>query len=222
MCSDSARDDPPYGGIETITGNETLLVLVPGPGDESLRCGGLIATCCRRGRPPFVMVLGDGTSYPPTPSRPADHLAARHERETRAAAACLGLPHDRLLMVGLFDGTIPREGPVFDAVVRAVTLVMWARDCNVICAPSRDDDSPAGRATAGVADAVAIGSEVGRLAYVTAERVPAGADAWRLDIAARLPAKRAAIAAHVALRGKAVVDASELACEVLLRCEILA
>jgi hypothetical protein len=125
------------------------------------------------------------------------------------------LPRDRLLMVGLFDGTIPGDGPVFDAVVKAVTLVMWARDCNVICAPSRDDPAPAGRATAAVADAVAIGSDVGRLAYVTGTEIRSWTDVWRLDISAQMPAKRAAIAAHVTLR-EAVPPAGEAPYEVLL------
>jgi hypothetical protein len=67
-----------------------------------------------------------------------------------------------------------------------------------------------------------MGSQVGRLAYITGVGVRPGGDAWRLDIAARLPAKHAAIAAHAALGGTAVMAASERLYEVLLRCDMVA
>jgi LmbE family N-acetylglucosaminyl deacetylase len=117
-------------------------------------------------------------------------LAALHERETRVAARCLGLPSGRLLMTGLFDGTIPDSGPVFDAVVRAVVLVMWARDCNVICAPWAGA-GPVERATDRIAEAVAARSGVAQLAYAAA-----GSGVLTLDISRDLPAKQQAIAAH--------------------------
>jgi LmbE family N-acetylglucosaminyl deacetylase len=174
--------------LEAITGNENVLVLVPGPAAESLGCGGLIAQCCRRGRPPFVMVLTDGSAT--TQGIAPDRLSALHEVETRAAVACLGLPSQRLLMAGLFDGTIPDEGPVFEAVARAVTLVMWARDCNVVCAPWPAAGEPE-RATYRIAQEVAVRSGVGLLAYACSH-----AAALRLDITPDLPAKQNAIAAH--------------------------
>jgi LmbE family N-acetylglucosaminyl deacetylase len=194
-------DELPYGTVEAITGDENVMILAPAPGDESLWCGGLIARSCRRGRPPFVMVLGDGSASPaPSGVNAPDRLAALHERETRAAVARLGLPAERLLMVGLFDGTIPEDGPVFEAVVRAVTLVMWARDCNVVCAPWRDSPAADHRAAYRIAAEVSTCSGVGFLAYAapsTTLRPDGSAGAWRLDVAAQLQAKRDAIAAHV-------------------------
>ena len=178
----------PDAPLSLITGNENVLVLVPGPAAESVDCGGLIAQCCRRGRPPFVMVLGDGSAS--GNDLPAERLASVHERETRAAVACLGLPVERLLMVGLYDGTIPGDGPVFEAVVRAVVLVMWARDCNVICGPW-PDAGVAERATRRIAEEVSARSGVGLLAYGAPDE-----GALRLDIGADVAAKRAAIAAH--------------------------
>ncbi len=188
--------DSRNGTLQAITGNETLLVLAPGPGDESLACGGLIAGCCRQGRPPFVMVLGDGTaSHAGLP----DAVARLHDRETREAVACLGLPGERLLMAGLYDGQIPVSGLVFDAVVRAVTLVMWARDCNVICAPWPHAAAlPGERATYRVAEAVAAASGVGMLAWA-----PPPENGWRLDITPWLGRKRRALAAHAAMQGAA-------------------
>ena len=142
---------------EALITGENLMILVPNPGDETPSCGTLIAQCCRRGRPPFVMVLADGSAGQ------SDAYAARRERDTRAALASLGLPAERVLLAGLFEGTIPESGPTFEAIIRAVTLVMWARDCNVVCAPSRDGPKADHRATAAIAAAVASRSGVALL-----------------------------------------------------------
>ncbi len=211
MTEATLQSQAPYGSLQAITGNENLLVLVPRPGEESRNCCGLIAESCQRGRPPFVMVLGDGTlSHPHSAEYPPDRLANLRDRETRAAVACLGLPLDRLLMAGVHDGHIPASGAGFDAVVRGVTLVMWARDCNVVCAPWPGPDDGSGRgATWRIACAVAESSGVGLLAYVAGD-VPAGAPGagWRLDISGQLGAKRAAVAAHASQLGQAALDDS--------------
>ena len=199
----------PFADWATITGNENLLVLAPGPIEESLACGGLIAASCRRGRPPFVMVLGDGTSsHPGSRAYPPDRLAQLHDRETREAVRRLGLPGERLLMAGLYDGRIPEAGPAFDTVVRGVTLVMWARDCNVICAPGPQAAATSGaRAAHRIAAAVAGTSGVGLLLWARedAAGLP-GAAGWRLDITPDLAAKRAAVAAHASWLGAVVTD----------------
>ncbi len=178
----------PTASWETITGQENLMILAPRPGDESLHCGGLIARSCRRGRPPYVVVLTDGATVS-DPSR---------EAATRAATRALGLPANRLLLAGLFYNTLPTQGPAFDAIVHGITTVMWARDCNIICAPwpspdparPRDDAAAAHR----IAEAVADQSGVGLLSYLTQPEAPP--DAWRFDITAELAAKRRAIAEH--------------------------
>ena len=190
-----------YGAL--ISG-ENLLILAPRPGDESMACGGLVARCCRHGRPPFVMILTDGstTSASTGPNTP-DELARMHERETRRAVQCLGLPAQRMLMAGLFDGTVPLGGPAFEAVVRGITLVMWARDCNVICAPASNQGGPDQIAASRIAGEVARRSGVRLLRYTQpGSRSPDCCDGldpghlWRIDISRELPAKRAAIKAH--------------------------
>jgi LmbE family N-acetylglucosaminyl deacetylase len=198
-----------------ITGGENVLILAPHPGDESLNCGGLIAELCRLGRPPFVMVLDDGSaSHPHSSDYSADRLAHLHERETRAAVRHLGLPSARLLMVGLLDGSIPSaEGAIFDAIVRAIALVMWARDCNVILAPAPNTPDPTHEATYRIAQAVVAETGVGILLYPGYHcRVPPDMRAtdnlpgYRLDISAHLPAKQSAIAAHATVQGAVVPD----------------
>ena len=207
----SLSPTPHFASLRAITGDENLLILVSAPGEEALCCGGLIAEACQRGRPPFVIVLGDGTAtHPHSAAYPPDRLANLHDRETRAALACLGLPPGRLLMAGVHDGAIPLGGAAFDAVVRAVTLVMWARDCNVICAPWPGPDRNGVVHVQGaawtIARAVAAASGVGLLACA-AGGAPAGAGGtWRLDITRHLGAKRAAVAAHASQLGQVVLD----------------
>ncbi len=192
---EDAGGAPQFAGLETITGGENLLILAAAPPDPALACGGLIAALCRRGRAPFVMVLGDGTEA--KAADPAsDEAARRSDRETRAAVRALGLPPERLLLAGVYGGAIPDAGPMFEAIVRAVTLVMWARDCNVVCAPWPGGAPAAQAATFTVAAAVARTSGVGLLAVAHPDAPLLPSATWRLDISGQIAAKRAAIAAH--------------------------
>ena len=176
---------------ETLAGNENMLILAACPGDECVGCGGLIAQSCRRGRPPFVLVLTDGCE-----SGPDDGLAMLLEQRTRAAAKCLGLPSGRLLMAGLRSGAVPAQGRDFESVVHGVTMIMWARDCNIICAPLAAGASADRIAASVIAATVARRSGVGLLNYQPAasgHHAVAGKD---LNITWDLPAKRAALNAH--------------------------
>ncbi len=174
-----------------IFGNETILVLATHPGDETACFGQLIARACAAGRPPFVMILADGSGG--QAGEAAHPVAMRRERETRAAAAQLGLDDDRLLFAGLFDGAIPRDGPMADAVVAAVDLVMWRNDCHVLCA-----------AASGDADTVAVAALAHAVARRTGLRLvlrdPAGPGSRTLAAASVLPAVLRARAAQSVLR----------------------
>jgi LmbE family N-acetylglucosaminyl deacetylase len=151
-----------------VAGGQNLLVLAARPGDETRYCAGLITEACLRGRPPFVAVLTDGSLMVIAGSNvEPDAVAARLERETRAAVAQLGVPHDWFLMLGLIDGTAPLAGRKFDAVVAAVALIMWRRDCNVLVAPADGDHRPDYAACHAIAKAVAVRSGVGLVTYPT-------------------------------------------------------
>jgi LmbE family N-acetylglucosaminyl deacetylase len=155
------------------------------------------------------MVLDDGSAtHPHSRSHPPEVLARLREQETRAAVAHLGLPPARLLLVGLMDSAIPTHGPVFEAVVRAMALVMWARDCNLVCAPSPNTADPGHLAAHHMARAVVAETGVAYLGYAP---LPSTHEAtsgmgWRLDISPHLPAKAAAIATHASQQGKIVQD----------------
>jgi len=164
-----------------ITGPENTLILLAAPGDEVTVCGGFIAEACARGRPPFVVILGDGA---------ADGAAAQAracEKASRMACRLLGLPADRLLFVGLRQNDFPALGtPLFEALRAAMAQVSWRRDCNVILAPF------AAREGRDTADALAAWQLAGALAGEIRVPLVAGfqkdapawfraAGFWRLD-----------------------------------------
>ncbi|HEX2943304.1 MAG TPA: PIG-L family deacetylase, partial [Rhodopila sp.] len=55
----------PLGTLDHIAGTGTCLILAPHPDDESLGCGGLIATAVAAGRAPLVVILTDGAGSHP-------------------------------------------------------------------------------------------------------------------------------------------------------------
>jgi LmbE family N-acetylglucosaminyl deacetylase len=176
-----------------ITGPENTLILLPAPGDEVTACGGLIAEACARGRPPFVVILGDGA-----PDGSAG-LAHKRERASRVACRRLGLPNDRLLVVGLRQRDFPQMGtPVFNALQAAMAEVSWRRDCNVILAsfatPDCRDAATAWRL------ACTLASEIGvpLLAGLTTTTLPLlrTETTWKLDVRHRDEQKAEAGLAH--------------------------
>lgn len=82
-----------------------LLILVPHPDDETLGCGGLIATACSMGLKPRVAYLTDGeASHTSSPTWPPERLAATRRREALDALAVLGVPSTDVLFLGWPDG----------------------------------------------------------------------------------------------------------------------
>jgi len=165
-----------------ITGTENTLILLAAPGDEVTACGGFIAEACARGRPPFVVILGDGA-----PDGCAQ-LARERERKSRTACQILRLPGDRLLFVGLRQGRFPAVGtPLFHALRVAMAQVSWRRDCNVILAPFASEDSfHAADAVTAWLLARALTTDIGvslRAGFpIAALPGPRAQHAWRLDL----------------------------------------
>ncbi|MBV1823987.1 PIG-L deacetylase family protein [Komagataeibacter oboediens] len=118
----------------------TVMVLAPHPDDESLGCGGLIAACCAAGMPPVVVIMTDGAaSHPNSRQWPAPRLRAKRQQEARNAVACLGLPPDRLVFLGLPDAAAPHDGPVFADMATRLAHLATARDCTTLLVPWRAD-----------------------------------------------------------------------------------
>ena len=209
-----AMRDLPLQGLDTITGGGTVLILAPHADDESLGCGGLIAACCGAGRPPFVLVLTDGTgSHPHSPSFPPARLRDVREIEARCALAALGLPRDRVAFLGLRDTAAPHAGVAFDLAVAAIIGWATAMDCSTIAAPWRHDPHCDHLAAHRMAEAAADALHLRHVAYpVWGWTLPAADDldevvsGARLDIRTHLPAKRRAIGAYASQLGGLITD----------------
>jgi len=167
--------------LTDITGPENTLIILTAPGDEVTVCGGFIAEACARGRPPFVVILGDGAEDG------SARRAGERERASRAACRNLGLPDDRLLLLGLRQGAFPTTGTAFFRAVRAaITEISWRRDCNVILAPFAApdvNDAADAMTTWQLARALAADIERPLLAgfHPAALRSLPAKQAWRLD-----------------------------------------
>jgi LmbE family N-acetylglucosaminyl deacetylase len=205
----------PCRPVDAVLGGGTVLVLAPHPDDESLGCGGLIAACCAAGRPPLVVVLTDGTaSHPGSAAFPPARLAALRRVETRSAVAALGLPRGRLRFMGLPDGRAPREGPAMASAAAALARIAGEHRVGTILTSWEHDPHPDHVAAHAIARRAAMLSGARLLSYPVwgwalppRQRLRIGEiEGARLDIAAHLPAKRRAIAAHASQHGAVIVD----------------
>ncbi len=206
--------DLPVRTLEAIFGAGPVLVLAPHPDDESLGCGGLIAACCAAGRPPFVLVLTDGTgSHPRSRLFPSARLRETRQAEARRAMAALGLGPDRFAFLGLPDTAAPHDGPAFDRAVDAVAARARAVGCTTIAAPWQHDPHCDHLAAHRMTEAVVARLGLRHIAYPVwgwtlppDEAVDEAVTGGRLNIERHLAAKRRAIAVHESQHGTLITD----------------
>jgi LmbE family N-acetylglucosaminyl deacetylase len=204
----------PLADLDSIVGPGTVLILAPHADDESLGCGGLIAECCARGRPPVVLILTDGVgSHPHSKAYPPDRLKATRESEARRAVGLLGLDAERIGFLALPDTAAPHDGPPFERAVATVAAKAKAADCTAIAASWRHDPHCDHLAAHCIAAAAARAAELRHVAYpvwgwtLPPDEILEGSIAgFRLDVARHLPAKRRAIAAHRSQLGGLIDD----------------
>lgn len=197
----AALEQLPAADAGAITDGGRALILAPHPDDETLGCGGLIAECCVRFTPPFVVILTDGAaSHPDSITHAAPRLAQLRRAEAQAAVALLGLPPDHLLFLDYPDARLPRAG----ALVERIAGLIGEHDCAIVLAPMPTDPHCDHVSAAAIAAAAAARTGARLLYYPvwtwllageTALDIPAPAG-WRLDITDHVAAKQRAIAAH--------------------------
>ncbi len=208
----------PFGSRDDMLQGQRALILAPHPDDETLGCGGLIAACCAAGAPPLVAILTDGAaSHPGSVSYPPARLRGVREAEVRLALHRLGLPPECALWLGYEDTKLPGEGAAFHRITATLADLAVARHCGVIIAPWAADPHGDHEAAAAIGAAVAVGLGLRLLSYpvwgwlldpeVPLQEVRRGG--WRLDIAAYLPVKRHALAAHRSQYGGLIEDAPD-------------
>jgi len=194
----------PFAALDAIVPG-TALILAPHPDDESLGCGGLIAACCDRGRPPLVVVVTDGSqSHPDSALYPPSRLAELRECEALAATSRLGLAPGRVRFLRLPDAAAPTQGVEFDAAVAEIAALVRVQAATTICASWEHDPHCDHAAAARMGAAAARQAGAALLRYpvwgwlLPEDDVLPSEDivGLRLDITPYLPRKRRAIAAH--------------------------
>ncbi|MDD3619477.1 MAG: PIG-L family deacetylase [Desulfobulbaceae bacterium] len=96
-----------------------IYVFAPHPDDETLACGGTIATKAAQGRTIKVVVLTDGKGSHRSYDNPLLHtLAARREQESRAALALLGVRNGDITFLRHADrGLEASRQQAYDAIL---------------------------------------------------------------------------------------------------------
>lgn len=204
---------------DRVRGLESLLVVAPHPDDETLGCGGLIATARDVGLPVRVLFVTDGArSHPNSVAYPAARLRATREDEALAALRALGIPSGETSFLRYGDCAAPAPGHTeFPQAVSRVARLLADTGARTLLLPWRRDPHADHRATWRLAHtalaAAATGArvleypiwvwELGAIGdFPLAGEIPA----WRLDIRARLPRKRTAIAAYRSQLGVLIDD----------------
>jgi LmbE family N-acetylglucosaminyl deacetylase len=167
--------------LSEIFEGQYVLLLAVRPGDETRDCGGFIAESCARGRPPFVCIVTDGSSEPSHPlgNRSPGEIAQARADQTRQATWQLGLPDERLVLFGLYDGSVPQSGTRFTRLVDAVADIARRYDCNTVCAPLRPQSAGDHLAVQTLARALAAQADLRLIWHGTDSRA-----ARRLDVSA--------------------------------------
>lgn len=92
-----------------LDGSCARAVLAPHPDDETLGCGGLLATLAAAGNAPHVVFLTDGSaSHRGHPRLDAPGVAALRAGEAAAALGVLGVPRERTHFLNAPDGRLSR------------------------------------------------------------------------------------------------------------------
>ncbi len=203
--------DPLAFGLIDPADLGSTLVVAPHPDDESLACGGAIARLVDLGVRVAVAFVSDGSkSHPNSRSHPGPALRALREAEAREALRALGLDPvgGHVAFFALPDTAVPAEGAEgFTGAVELASAFCRAHDPSTLLVPWRRDPHCDHRASRSIFLAAARGLprpprvlEYPLWAYEASDPavLPRAGEvvAHRMDVAAVLPRKREAIAAH--------------------------
>ena len=199
-----------------------LLVIAPHPDDESLGCGGLIASFARDGRQTHTVFVTDGgASHRNSVSWPRARLAAAREAEAAEALAILGAGDHPRSFLRLHDADMAKPGtPGHTAATHQLAQIVAAFSPDLVLLPWRRDPHRDHQDSWALADGVLrqLGYVGDRLEYAvwldelgTPDQRPAPGEATRVtfDVAGVLAMKRAAVAAHLTQTTALITDDPE-------------
>ncbi len=216
---EALRQDAPLHPRGDLLAWSVTVIFSPHPDDESLGCGGLIATLRDLNREVHVIFVTDGgMSHPNSVHYSRAARAALRQGEARNACQVLGVPDTHVHFLGLLDAAVPTEGtPEFADSAAAITEQLSAWHADTVVVPFRRDLHPDHRLVWAICRAAvdAYRSDIRWVEYpvwmweaTDLADLPRGDEliAWRLDIAPHLPQKAAAIRAHASQLGKVIAD----------------
>jgi LmbE family N-acetylglucosaminyl deacetylase len=195
----------PISTLQERLGDGGLVVIAPHPDDESLACGGLIASACELGRPTRIIVVSDGTgSHPNSKTHPEQELRNLREAEALQAARELGLDSRDVAFLRLPDRFVPSEGPSAEQAVAKILACLKAVDARALFVSWRHDPHADHQASYRLARAAQRGGPNVKLyeytvwgaALTPTTVVEEPGDCFRIDITSWKVKKQRAIAAH--------------------------
>ncbi len=211
----STLETAPLVGISQVLRGKRALILAPHPDDESLGCGGLIASSCAAGIAPVVVVLTDGAaSHPASVEFPPSRLRVIREQEAVRAVEALGLEAERIKFLRYADTQLALSGA---KPVERIVSIGVEFGCGVVLGPWHGDPHCDHETGAFIAAEVARRTGWDLLSYPVWGWLRERDDmvdeprqgGFRMDISMFLTAKQNAIAAHASQYGGMIKDSPE-------------
>ena len=208
----------PFADVSTLIGDGGLVIVAPHPDDESLGCGGLIAAARADRVDVRLVVISDGVgSHRNSRLYSPARLRALREAETVEAAALLGLDNAAIRFLRLPDTAVPSEGPDAEEAVNAIVAAATACAAGAVCVTWRHDPHCDHLAAARLIEQARERLGATRIyeypiwgwTLPDVTEVGTGPSGWRLDIAAQVAVKSAAVAAHRSQTTDLVADDPE-------------
>jgi LmbE family N-acetylglucosaminyl deacetylase len=201
---------------ETIKTLSPMLILAPHPDDETLGCGGLIATGSQLRLRPRVAYLTDGAaSHPGSRAWPRGRLAAERRDEALEALRVLGVPGDDVIFLGWPDAAPygPQDRPYAETLSALVDVINDA-GIRSLWAPWSRESHGDHVAAARLAEAAARMTGVIVMSYLVwgwenprLDREIKSDTVWTLDCPRTIPRRRRALACHRTQTTAMITDA---------------
>ncbi len=199
--------------VNDLVGTNPVVVLAPHPDDETLGCGGLLASAFTD-RGAHVICMTDGSaSHPGSTLWPPDRLARQRHRELVDALTCLGGGEDDLTWLGFPDGALGDCEP--GQIAGRIAAICERVGASHLFAPSPLDHHADHKATAAIALHVVALLPRLRLFYYPVwsrwddpdfKESHSGWPLWRLSTATHRTEKSNALRAHRSQLGLVVTD----------------
>jgi LmbE family N-acetylglucosaminyl deacetylase len=202
----------------TLASLSPILVLAPHQDDETLGCGGLLATASRLGLKPRVAYLTDGAaSHCGSRAWPAARLSRARRCEALSALSLLGVPRQCVRFLGWADARpFAADDPRYRQSLAQVARWVARFGARSIWAPWRGerhcDHIAAARFARDLCGCLAqrpVCMDYLVWGWCESGLARAAPNAWKLDCAGSIDARRRALACHRTQMGGLIADASQ-------------